>query len=214
MTSDWPWTQQSIMQYTPSSSEDQILVRFAYGPAVFEMQGCKSEMHHMTLQLNVKVFIYTKYLPPPPPAQIWSVLFYNQPFLKCKFVENWKFTEWLQNDLWTLNSQRYSYSTHRKCPPGSAHPEVQILLHFTLRPAIFEIQDLKIRKMYWMTSDWSWTLNSQKVSHIYTLNTPEAQIYVLFCSTTSQFQDRLWKICNPPNDLEHLTVKSSMYTLS
>ncbi len=66
MTSDWPWTQQSIMQYTPSSSEDQILVRFAYEPAVFEIQGCcKSEMRHMTLRLNVKVFIYTKYLPPP-----------------------------------------------------------------------------------------------------------------------------------------------------
>ena len=68
---------------------------------------------------------------------------------------------WTENLPWTLNSQKYSIYT--KCLPH----EAQILVDFTLRLAVSEIQhvqDWRKSEMHWMNPNWTWTLNSQNYS--------------------------------------------------
>ncbi len=71
-----------------------------------------------------------------------------------------------------------------------------------------------------MTPNWPWTLNSEKY-FIHTKNLPHRPHFALFRSTISRFRytcTRSSKIGNAPNDpklnFEHLTVKSTLYTLN
>ncbi len=66
---------------------------------------------------------------------------------------------------WTLNSQKYPVYTKYLTTTTPA----QILFQFALPLALFEIQGWRKSEkseMYPMTSEWPWTLNSQKY-HVY-----------------------------------------------
>ncbi len=56
--------------------------------------------------------------------------------------------------IWTLSFQSALYRIITS--------EAQTLVHFTLRPVVFHIWGCWKLKVYWMTSDWPWTLNCQK----------------------------------------------------
>ncbi len=71
-----------------------------------------------------------------------------------EITSNWTWT------LITVKSTLYTLNT----------PEAQILVRFTVRLSVSEIQGCQISEMYRMAPNWTWTLNSQKYS-IYTLNT-------------------------------------------
>ena len=66
----------------------------------------------------------------------------------------------MTSDLsWTCNNQNYSIYT--KC----LHSRPKMFVRFALRPAVFKIQGWwksEISEMYRMSSDWLWSLNSQK----------------------------------------------------
>ena len=120
------------------------------------------------------------------------------------------------NWTWTLNSQKYLMYTE----------------HLPLRPRFWSIslydQPFPRYKLYKVgknrkCNDWP-QINLQHLtvkSTLYTLKTyPRGPNFHPFCSTTSRFWDtRLSKIRNAPSgakltDLEHLTVKSTLYTLN
>ncbi len=87
--------------------EAQISLRFARRPAVFKIQGRKSEIHQMTPEwpyaLNCqKGPVYTEYSPPRP--KFHSVSLYDQPYSRYK-VENRKCTKWPENNLTHLKSE-------------------------------------------------------------------------------------------------------------
>ena len=126
----------------------------------------------------------------------------------CWYSEEHQLTsEW----PWTLNSlgTLYTLNAYLRGP-------IFFFFCFTLRTTVSKIQGcwkLAKSEMHRMTSDWSWTLITLK-NTLYILNTyPEAQILILFCSTTTFFQDTInWllKMANfwyVPNDLR-LTLKS------
>ena len=81
-----------------------------------------------------------------------------------------------------------------------------------------EIQSCRKPQMYRITSEWHWTLNCQKYP-VYTEYLPlRPKYFHSLCCTTSHFWDvRLQKFgkCTewPQNDLKHLTVESTLYTL-
>ncbi len=89
--------------------------------------------------------------------------------------------------------------------------------------AISEIQHVHVQgqwksKMHRMTPDWTWTLNSQKYS-LYILNTPlSPKILVRFALqlAVSEIEyvqvAKNWK-CTEWPQTEHLTVKSTLFTL-
>ena len=67
-----------------------------------------------------------------------------------------------------------------------------------------------------MTPNWTWTLNSQKYP-VYTKDLPQRPQFVQFRSTTtvSEIQGRQKSECTEwsQTELEHLAVKSILYTL-
>ncbi len=96
-------------------------------------------------------------------------------------------------------------------------PEAQILLSFSLWPAIFKIQGCWKSEMHEMTPEWPLALNGQK--YLYTLNThPEAQISLSFALQPEGFKIQGFenRKCTkwPQNDLKHLSVKSTLCTLN
>ncbi len=97
-------------------------------------------------------------------------------------------------------------------------PEAQILVCFGLRVAVPEIQARPKSEMHRMIPKWTWTLNSQKYS-IYTnyILTPEVQISVRFAMNQrfSRYKVVGNRKCTEwqQNELEHLTVKRTLYAL-
>ena len=66
-----------------------------------------------------------------------------------------------KNWTWTLNSEKEFIHTK------ILTPEAQILVRFTLRLAVSEIQQVQGRQKsekHQMTPNWNWTLNSPKYS--------------------------------------------------
>ncbi len=140
-----------------------------------------------------------------------SVRFLDQalwpPYSRYKVVENWKCTQWRQDDLNHLRVKTtlYTLETHHRGP---------ISLRCTLWPPIFEIQGCWKLEMYRMTSEWPLPLNC-----LYTLNThPDAQISIRFALRQAIFEIQVVKNrkCTewPQNDLNHIPDKSYLYTLN
>ena len=122
-------------------------------------------MHEMTLNwpwtLNSDRYsLCTKDL--PLRLKLWSTSLCEPWFSRYKVLGNQNYTEWPQNELGTLNSQKYFIYT-RYLPPGT-----QILVSFALQ--------LQGRQKYKVVKNWKSTER-------------------------------------PQTELEHLTVKSILYTL-
>ncbi len=89
----------------------------------------------------------------------WSVSLYDDWFSRYKI------------HLQTETEQLLVCESHFTYAKSTLHtlntPEAQILVSFALRLTISEIHGSQKSEMYWMTPNWTWTLNSQKYS-IYT----------------------------------------------
>ncbi len=152
---------------------DNVGVRFALRPSLFEIQGYwKSEMHQMTPEWSWALYcqkypVFSKCWTQKP--KFHSVSFYDQPFSRYNVVENWKCTGWPQNDLKHLTDN--SYPLHTKYSP-----EAQISLRFALQPTILQMLGCWKSEMNRMTPDWPYNpLTVQSIP--YTLNShPESQI--------------------------------------
>ena len=92
---------------------------------------------------------------------------------------------------------------------------------FALRPTVVEIQGCPKSEMHRMTSEWPWTLNSQRY-HLYSKYErlkPTFWSVSLYAHPFSRYkvdENRKYRKCTawPQTDPEHLTVKSTTYTLS
>ncbi len=91
-------------------------------------------------------------------AKFWSISLYNQPFSRLEIGKNWKSTKWQQNGLKHLNVKSPLYAVNSSPPP----PKAQICTRVTLWPTAFEIQGGQKSEMHRITSEWHWTLISQK----------------------------------------------------
>ncbi len=99
-------------------------------------------------------------------------------------------------------------------------PELQNFVCFALWLAVSKIQGCQISEMHRVTPNWTWTLNSQK----YLMYTEHLPLRPRFWSISLYDQPfpryKLYKVgknrkCNdwPQINLQHLTVKSTLYTL-
>ncbi len=137
----------------------------------------------------------------PLRPKFWSISLYNHLFSRYKVAENRKCTEWPTKYL--------SLST-----------EAQILVRFALKLAVSEIhvQGWWKSEMHRMSPKWTWTLNSQKWSTKVLVTYPWGLNFPPFCSRICGFQDtrspkiRMHQMT--PTELEHLTVKNTLYTLN
>ena len=108
--------------------------------------------------------------------------------------KNQKCTAWPQSDPNHLMVKRTQYTV--------IYPEDQILVHFTLWRAVFEIQGCRKSEnleMHRLTLDWPWILNGQKylIYIVFTLRRPKL---CLFRYKTSLFRNKRWlKIGNIGN---------------
>ena len=96
--------------------------------------------------------------------------------------------------------------------------------HFTiniLRDTMY--RKWKKSEMHRITLKWPWTLNSENTLYIHILKTyPQGLNFVRFCLGATVFEmqgcqksEKNGKCTErPQNDIEHLTVKNTMYTLS
>ena len=194
MTSCWPSTHLNIKSnlYKLSTySRSPNFDLFGLRPAAFEKQGCwkseKAEMHRMT-----RVALNTS----------WSKV----------YIPN-------------------------------TYPEVQILVRFAIWSAVSKIQGCRKSEMHQVTSDWPytfkcqrtlytlstwkcaelpWTLNGQKYHVCTTYLSPEVQIMVCFALRPAVSRYRVVENrkqigkCNewPQDELKHLAVKSTQYTVN
>ncbi len=115
------------------------------------------------------------------------------------------------NWTWTLNSQNYPIYT------VNIPPEGHILVRFALRPVVFKIQGRQKWEIHRMTPNWTGTHNSQKYP-VYTKYLPCGPYFAPFSYVTSHFRgltmsfkSRKCTEC-PQTQVEHLTVKSTLYT--
>ncbi len=101
--------------------------------------------------------------------------------------------------------------------------EVQTLVSFALQLAVSEIQHVQgghKSEVHRMTLNWTWTLNSQKYS-IYTKYSPQRPkfwsvlLYDYPFSRYNMYKAGENQKCTewPQTELEHLIVKSTLYTL-
>ncbi len=135
----------------------------------------------------------------------------SQKYPLYKIVENQKYIKYPQNDLEHLavNSSLYTLSRYLWGPNLG-------LCHSTISP----FRDTRLLEMHRMAFKWPWILKHQKCC-LCPLNTyPQAQIFIHCALWTAVLRDNVVKIETPEmyqwpqTDLEHLTVKSTQYTLN
>ena len=119
------------------------------------------------------------------------------------------------NWTWTLNSQKYSIYT-KDLPQRP-----KFWVRFTLCVAVSEIQCQQNMEMHRMTPNWTWTFDSQKYTVYMTYLPLGPKFWSVFlydlpfprCNMNKVGEKRKcteW----PQTELEHLTVKSTLYTLN
>ncbi len=190
--------------------QGEIFMHFALQSAIFEIQGCgKSEKHRMTSDwlwtLNCQKYtVFTECL--PQRHKFLSVFFYDLLFSRSKPVKIQKSTErpWIVLEHLTVKStlilNTYCFS-----------------IRFALWTALFDIQGCRKNQKCtkWPQTDLKQLLPKVSCIHLCTLNTwPMRPNIGPFHSTSRRFRDTsLSKIKWTQTDLEHLTVKSTLYTL-
>ncbi len=121
-----------------------------------------------------------------------SISLHDEPF-SC-YRPFWeKCTQWPQNDL-----EPYKVKLSYICI--TSVPDSQMSLHFTLRPAIFEIQAI-LRQVHRMIPNWPWTQQRQITLYLYN-NCPRVSNFTPFGSTTSRFGVTGHFETRAPNDLK------------
>ncbi len=129
-------TAQSTLYTLNTHPRAKISPSFSVRPAIFTIQSCrKSEMHRMTPEMTLSTYL-TK-VPCIPwilthNAQISLCFTLRTAVFEIQGFDNWKCTEWPQNDLkhLTVKSTLYTQNTH---------PQSQISLRFPLRLPISKI---------------------------------------------------------------------------
>ncbi len=120
---------------------------------------------------------------------------YDQPFSRCKVVENPTYTEWFQNDLkhWTIKSTQYILHTN---PPRPKIPSVSLYNHPFSRYKAVENQECT----EWPQNDLKHL--SVKKPCIHWMLIHEAQIPFRFAPRKSVFEIQWYtiKIGNALND--------------
>ncbi len=124
-----------------------------------------------------------------PSPKFHSLLHYGQPFNFLSYRQFWdKCTEWSPKWPWTLKGQRYSH-TH-----VTTTPESQILVRFTLWPAVFVLQ-----------------VRAERLYCIYMLQLPSTPKFQFVLPYGQPFYIHMlfWDKCTkwPPNDLKALRAQ-------
>ena len=134
---------------------------------------------------------YPVYSPPRP--KFHSVSLHDQPFSRCKVVENRKCTKWPPNDLNHLTIKSTLYTLNR-------NPEAHISLSFAPRPAVFEIQGCGKSEMHRMTPEWlNHLLKCQKYP-VYTKYSPLTPKFHSVSFYVQSFRYSLVQNGKSPND--------------
>ncbi len=170
----------------------------------------KLEMHRMTPNWtwtlnNDKYCAGTK----NSGVKFWSILLHDDWYSRYKVARNSEMHRMTPKWTWTLNSPKNSIYT-KYLPLGPFHSTIS-------RSRDTTCTRLAKSKMHRMTPNWIWTFNGQKYS-IYTKNLPPGPNFGPFRSTTAVPRYKAvknWKCTEPPQtELEHLTAKSTLYTLN
>ena len=112
---------------------------------------------------------------------------------------------------WTANSDKHSAGTK----------DLPLRLKFYILLCDHWLSRYKVApkaEIHWMTPNWTWTLNSQKY-YIYTKYLPLRSTFssvLLYNQRFSRYKvAENWKCTEwPQTELEHLTIKSTLYTIN
>ena len=137
--------------------------------------------------------------------KFWSVSLYDH----CK---NQKCTEWPKTELDPLSVKKTTLYILNIFPRGPN------FVRFTLQLGVSKIQGREKSEIHRMIPNWTWIHNNQK--YLYTLNTHSrgANIWSvsLYDERFSRYKVAENQKCTewPQTELEHLIVKSTLYTLN
>ncbi len=228
MTPNWPWTPQHqiTLYFYNNSPRVSNFTLFGSMTSHFGVTG-HFETHRITSKwpwtlLGQRYTTYVLLVFPSPNflsvllyehdyGGFHDIALYNSPKVDTRSSKKWKTTKWPQTEL---GSQKYSAGI-KDLPRGLKFWSILLYDHLFSRYKVFRKSE-----MHWITPNWTWYLTGK--STLYTLNTsiwgPNLVRFALRLAifAIQYVQGRQnWKCTEwPHTELEHLTVKVTLYTLN